>query len=89
MGYSSYHSEHKDLPHELDQFPLLRGVEEEGKDSELLYHFRTQVWCQITQTTCGQNGTSDSDLHAAGADIFVQQAAIFPPVSPSEVLSSK
>jgi hypothetical protein len=83
MDYSHYRGEHPDHLQGLRRSQLVRGVEEEEqKDSDLLYHFRTCVWRQIAQTTCGQNGMSDSDTHANVADIFIKHAVVFPPVSP-------
>jgi hypothetical protein len=53
-----------------------------GEDSELLYHFRTHIWRQIAQFTGSQNVSSDTSLHGTRAGMYVQQAVVFPPISP-------
>lgn len=62
---------------------LVNVAAQGGQDAGLLDHFRNRVWRQLVQIESDQTNSPISKLLAPGADIFEQQAALFPPVSQS------
>ena len=73
-------STHDDCEFTSDNTPLLKLANRDGRDHQIIYHYKNFVYNQIAQVQRDSLGTSEQTGSTSGPDIFEEQAAHFRPV---------